>query len=250
MRSLFSILLALTALTTSHGATLTYEVAGFLSTSSNPSRWAAGTPFVLRFSYSTDTLQSANIFQDFQAPAVVTSGYFVIGSERVLTFSDQILFYSDDPTGFLSFNLFTSISVETEVPLNPTVDPESNIFLSLASPTAFLPDGRLFDDTISSTISPFSQFSFDHRDPPSAFGSGDVSYIRAIPEPTGVSLTLCGFAFLFCGRKLGRVAKHFDDGANKALVPTAGAVLSPMLSVTITRHPVSTLSPAPADGSA
>jgi hypothetical protein len=201
MRYIFSILLAITAHTTSHGATLTYEVAGLLSTSSNTARWAVGTPFVLRLSYSTDTLQSADIFQDFHAPAVVTSGYFVIDSELVLTFSDQILFYSDDPTGFLSFNLFTSINVETEEPLNPTVDPDSNIFLSLASPTAFLPDGRLFDDTISSTISPFSQFSFDHRDPPSAFGSGDVSYIRAIPEPTGIVLTLSAFAFILCRRR-------------------------------------------------
>ncbi len=34
--------------------------------------------------------------------------------------------------------------------------------------------------------------------------------------------------------------------ANKALVPTAGADLSAMLSVTLTRLPVSTLTPAPA----
>ena len=33
--------------------------------------------------------------------------------------------------------------------------------------------------------------------------------------------------------------------ANKALVPTAGAALSAMLSVTLTRHPVSTLTPRP-----
>ncbi len=38
--------------------------------------------------------------------------------------------------------------------------------------------------------------------------------------------------------------------ANKALVPTAGAHLSPMLSVTSTRHSVSTLTPAPAVGTA
>jgi hypothetical protein len=38
--------------------------------------------------------------------------------------------------------------------------------------------------------------------------------------------------------------------ANKALVPTAGAAVSSMLSVTLTRHPVSTLTPAPAVGTA
>jgi hypothetical protein len=38
--------------------------------------------------------------------------------------------------------------------------------------------------------------------------------------------------------------------ANKALVPTAGAALSAMLSVTLTRTPVSTLTPAPAVGTA
>ena len=38
--------------------------------------------------------------------------------------------------------------------------------------------------------------------------------------------------------------------ANKALVPTAGAPLSAMLSVTPTRHPVSTLTPASAVGTA
>ena len=38
--------------------------------------------------------------------------------------------------------------------------------------------------------------------------------------------------------------------ANKALVPTTGAALSAMLSVTLTRHPVSTLTPAPAVGTA
>jgi hypothetical protein len=38
--------------------------------------------------------------------------------------------------------------------------------------------------------------------------------------------------------------------ANKALVPTAGAALSAMLSVTLTRPPVSTLTPAPAVGTA
>lgn len=36
--------------------------------------------------------------------------------------------------------------------------------------------------------------------------------------------------------------------ANKALLPTAGAALSPMLSVTLTRPPVSTLTPAPVVG--
>jgi hypothetical protein len=38
--------------------------------------------------------------------------------------------------------------------------------------------------------------------------------------------------------------------ANKALVPTDGAALSAMLPVTLTRHPVSTLTPAPAVGTA
>jgi hypothetical protein len=38
--------------------------------------------------------------------------------------------------------------------------------------------------------------------------------------------------------------------ANKALVPTAGAALSAMLSITLTRHPVSTFTPAPAVGTA
>ena len=38
--------------------------------------------------------------------------------------------------------------------------------------------------------------------------------------------------------------------ANKALVPAAGAVLSSILSVTRTRHPVSTSTPAPAVGTA
>ncbi|MBL9113733.1 MAG: hypothetical protein JNJ83_01910 [Verrucomicrobiaceae bacterium] len=38
--------------------------------------------------------------------------------------------------------------------------------------------------------------------------------------------------------------------ANKALVPTAGAALSAMLSVTLTRLPVSTLTAAPAVGTA
>jgi len=37
---------------------------------------------------------------------------------------------------------------------------------------------------------------------------------------------------------------------NQALVPTAGAALSATLSVTLTRHPVSTLTPAPAVGTA
>ena len=37
---------------------------------------------------------------------------------------------------------------------------------------------------------------------------------------------------------------------NKALVPDAGAALSAMLPVTLTRHPVSTLTPAPAVGTA
>ncbi len=38
--------------------------------------------------------------------------------------------------------------------------------------------------------------------------------------------------------------------ANKALVPTAGAALPAMLSVILTRPPVSTLTPAPAVGTA
>jgi hypothetical protein len=38
--------------------------------------------------------------------------------------------------------------------------------------------------------------------------------------------------------------------ANKALVPTAGAAFSSMLSGTLTRYPVSTLTPAPAGGTA
>jgi hypothetical protein len=38
--------------------------------------------------------------------------------------------------------------------------------------------------------------------------------------------------------------------ANKALVTTAGAALSAMLSVTLTRHPVSERHPAPAVGTA
>ncbi|MBL9117445.1 MAG: hypothetical protein JNJ83_20730 [Verrucomicrobiaceae bacterium] len=38
--------------------------------------------------------------------------------------------------------------------------------------------------------------------------------------------------------------------ANKALVPTAGAALSAMLSVALTRHPVSERHPAPAVGTA
>jgi hypothetical protein len=38
--------------------------------------------------------------------------------------------------------------------------------------------------------------------------------------------------------------------ANKALVPTAGAALSAMLSITLARHPVSTFTPAPAVGTA
>lgn len=38
--------------------------------------------------------------------------------------------------------------------------------------------------------------------------------------------------------------------ANKALVPTAGAALSVKLSVTLTGTPVSTLTPAPAVGTA
>jgi len=37
---------------------------------------------------------------------------------------------------------------------------------------------------------------------------------------------------------------------NKTLVPTAGAALSAMLSVTLIRHPVSTLTPASAVGTA
>ena len=193
MKFAFGITLALGTPGVSHGATLTYEVVGHLSQSSNPTRWAAGTPFALRFSYSTDTLQFASIFGDFLAPAVVTTGYFVIGSEHVLTFSDQLLFHSDDPTGFLSFNLFTNINVETEVPLNPTVNPLSFLELSLASPTGFLPDGRLFDETISTTISPFAQFGFIYRELPRTTGSGDISCVRAIPEPAGVILALVGF---------------------------------------------------------
>ena len=43
---------------------------------------------------------------------------------------------------------------------------------------------------------------------------------------------------------------HEPPRANKALVPTAGAALSAMLSVALTRHPVSTLTPAPAVGTA
>ena len=42
----------------------------------------------------------------------------------------------------------------------------------------------------------------------------------------------------------------WPERADKALVPTAGAVLSSMLSVTPIRHPVSTLTPAPAVGTA
>ena len=38
--------------------------------------------------------------------------------------------------------------------------------------------------------------------------------------------------------------------ANKALVPTAEAAFSSMLSGTLTRYPVSTLTPAPAAGTA
>ena len=43
---------------------------------------------------------------------------------------------------------------------------------------------------------------------------------------------------------------HVKMRANKALAPTAGAALSSMLSVTPIRHPVSTLTPAPAVGTA
>ena len=45
-------------------------------------------------------------------------------------------------------------------------------------------------------------------------------------------------------------SRHHQRRANEALVPTAGAALSPMLSVTLTRHPISTLTPAPAVGTA
>ncbi len=48
-----------------------------------------------------------------------------------------------------------------------------------------------------------------------------------------------------------RISQTYDHPrANKALVPTAGAALSVMLSVTLTRYPVSTLIPAPAVGTA
>jgi len=40
------------------------------------------------------------------------------------------------------------------------------------------------------------------------------------------------------------------QGANKALMPTDGAAVSPILSVTPSRHPVSTLTPAPTVGTA
>lgn len=49
------------------------------------------------------------------------------------------------------------------------------------------------------------------------------------------------------------IAAHHTTGqtkANKALVPTAGAAVSAMLSVALTRPPVSTLTPAPAVGTA
>lgn len=45
-------------------------------------------------------------------------------------------------------------------------------------------------------------------------------------------------------------APNAPSTANKALVPTAGAALSAMLSVTLSRHPVSTLTPVPAVGTA
>ena len=43
---------------------------------------------------------------------------------------------------------------------------------------------------------------------------------------------------------------HDQRRANKSLVPTAGAGLSAMLPVALTRHPIYTLTPAPAVGTA
>ena len=45
-------------------------------------------------------------------------------------------------------------------------------------------------------------------------------------------------------------APHAPSTANKALVPTAGAALSHRPSITLTRYPVSTLTPTPAVGTA
>jgi hypothetical protein len=52
--------------------------------------------------------------------------------------------------------------------------------------------------------------------------------------------------------ELNGIAKRLSraNSFNKALVPTAGAALSAMLSVTLTRHPVSERHPAPAVGTA
>ena len=64
--------------------------------------------------------------------------------------------------------------------------------------------------------------------------------------------------FLIC------LARHFESStstsdmntttekprANRALVPTAGAALSALFSAALTRHPVSTLTPALAVGTA
>ena len=94
------------SLEVTRAAALSYEVTGQLTDVSFGSQRLVGTPFTVRFSYSPDSLQIADIYGDFPALAVVTSGEFLIDSELLISFTDQLFsHYTDSSTGILSFHL-------------------------------------------------------------------------------------------------------------------------------------------------
>ena len=78
-------------------------------------------------------------------------------------------------------------------------------------------------------------------------GTLDRSNIRLLYILLGAGLMIGSCLWI---RGLKGAADNEKTDANKALVPTAEAALSSMLSVALTRHPVSTLTLAPAIGTA
>lgn len=192
-------LLAVSAVT--QAATLTYEVTGQLDQGTLGPPWPSGTSYIVRFSYASDSLQVAEIYGDFPAPAVVARGDLFLDSNLVLSFTDKLIWRSADslpPT----FILDLEMNPGTNQPLNPTVTPaDSNLFVSLAFAHGFLPDGRLFDDSVPSSSSVLGRMSFDYRSSPGAFGGGDIALIRLVPETGTAVLGLIGlFAWAFLRR--------------------------------------------------
>lgn len=189
MSKLFLILAAalLPSSAVTRAATLTYEATGLLSyVSSGSHNWTIGTPFAVRFSYAAESLQIAQVFQDFPAPLVLAAGDFLLDSQLVVSFADQLIWHSDDPNG-LGFSLDLGVRAYDEIGISvglPTATPdESELSMFAALTGGFLPDGKLFDDSAASRVSVIGRVTFGQAGSPSAIGWGDIDSIRIVPEP-------------------------------------------------------------------